>query len=136
MFSMRPSASHSVVTNENTLEFPPGLSNLMPSNFHSGEPTVPQSTPPSIMLSFNPSKGPPLVPSKYYSRVPSELHSSLTSLVPSKAYSLWKNQQRPIMNCYGSQVLHHQMTQLENDQIFHQSCIIVFHQKLSQENPL
>ena len=123
---------HPQLFHENPLELPSELSTIMPSHFHSGELTVPQSTSSSIMLSFNPNKGPPLVPSKYHSHVTSELHSSLHSLVPSMVYSLWKNQQHPILNCQISQVLHHQTPQLENHQISYHSCLPVCYQKLSQ----
>ena len=82
VFSMRTIVSPSDVPTGNTLEFPEGLSTLMPSYFRSGEPTVPQRMSPPIMLSFNPSKVPSLIHSESNSVIPSRLHSSLHSLVP------------------------------------------------------
>ena len=61
-------------------KFPSGFSTLIPSRFHSVEPTIPPSTQPSIMLSFNTSKGTSLIPSEsdsviqiMYLTIPSEL---------------------------------------------------------------
>ena len=61
VLSMRPSVSPVDVPTGNILEFPSGLSTLMPYHFHSGEPTVPQIKSPSIMVSFNPNKGTSLI---------------------------------------------------------------------------
>ena len=57
--SMRPSGSPSDVPTVNSLEFPSWLSTLMPSHFHLGDPTVPQSTSQQIIVSLNPIKVPP-----------------------------------------------------------------------------
>ena len=79
---MRPSGSQSDVPTGNVLEFPPKLSTLMPSHFHSGEPTVPQSTSPSIMVSFNKSKSTSLIPSEFDS-VMTKFPLGFSNLMPS-----------------------------------------------------
>ena len=87
---MSPSVSPSDDSTVNLSDFPSELSSLITSKNNPGEPSAVHSLRPSIMLSFNTSKGPSLINSEVYYDIPkpSSFPSFEKSAIPIIVFSM------------------------------------------------